>query len=116
MNGLRFEEAKAILDAYGVRLESREPLNVNLHTYLLEKRAWFFGTWCEYAEEQGNTQAARELREHAIVLYRQSGVLLSTNEEKSPLKSSLLKKRLARCLNILVYHLYRICQYNESLI
>jgi len=115
MNELRFEEAQAILDAYCVRLESRESLNVNLHTYLLEKRAWFFGTWCEYAEEQGNTQAALELREHAIVLYRQCGVLLSTSEEKSPLKSSLLKKRLARCLNILGYHLNRIGQYKEAL-
>jgi hypothetical protein len=115
INELRFEEALMLLDDYAVRLESRGRPSAKPRTALLQKRALLFGTWCEYAEEQGETPQAQALREQAIALYRQCDVLLSSKESASPLKGKLRKKRLASYLNSLSYHLNRIGRYEEAL-
>jgi len=117
MNELRFQEARALLDACCERLAPHLPSNVDLQASLLEKRALLLGRWSEWAqEEQGDTQAAQGLLDQTIALYRQCTALLSAAEEEMPsLKSSPLKKRLARTLNSLGYHLNKRGQFEEAL-
>jgi tetratricopeptide (TPR) repeat protein len=115
INELQFEDARALLEACRERLAPHLPSNVDLQASLLEKHAWLLGRWSEYAEEQGQTELAKELQEQAIALYRQSITLLSTNGDSSPLKNGFLKKRLARAFNNLGYHLNRIGQCEEAL-
>ena len=116
MNELRFEEAQTVLEAYSARLESHGLSQPKQQSSVLQKRAMLVGRWCEYAEEQGETQKARALREEAIALYRQCDLLLSSQEASSPLNSNLRKKRLAGYLNNLGYHLNRTGQYEEALL
>jgi tetratricopeptide (TPR) repeat protein/transcriptional regulator with XRE-family HTH domain len=116
MNELHFQKAQALLDACDARLGSLQGSNVDLQASLLEKRAWLFGRWCEYAEEQEDTGNVQVYRGQAITLYRQCSSLLSTSEEQSLLTSSSLKKRQARVLNYLGYHLSRAGQYQEALL
>lgn len=116
MNELHFEEAQAILEAYCRRLEPHSVSNLDLRVSLLEKRAWLFGTWCEHNAEQRNRLAARTLREQAILLYEQCITILSESQDQVvPRRSHFLKKRLARALNNLGYHLNRKGQYKEAL-
>src|SRR6185312_1408302 len=98
------------------RLTPRLPSNTDLQASLIEKRAIFFGTWCEYNEELRNRRIAAELREQAINLYRQCcNLLLSSEKQMPPLQKAFLKKRLAFSLNDLGYHLNRIGKYKEAL-
>jgi len=115
MNELQFGEAQVALEACCERLSPHLSSNIDLQASLLERRAWLCRRQSEYAEEQGEIEQARELREQAIAIYRQSITLLSTNEELPPLKNGFLKKRLARAFNNLGYHLNRIGQYAEAL-
>jgi tetratricopeptide (TPR) repeat protein len=116
MNELRFEEAQAILESSCDRLELFQANDLELQMSLLEKRAWLFGRWSEYLQEQGGIQRAETLREQAIILYKQCCALLSTDRNGlSPLAGSLLKRRLARALSNLSYHLNRIGQFEEAL-
>jgi Domain of unknown function (DUF1704)/AAA domain/Tetratricopeptide repeat len=115
MNELRFEEAQAILESSCDRLEPFRADDLELQTSLLEKRAWLFGRWCEYLQEQDDTQKAIQFRELAIDFYKQCVTLLSTNEEVFSVTSSLLKRRLARAFNNLGYHLHRLGQFEDAL-
>src|ERR1700694_988099 len=86
------------------------------HSSVLQKQAMLLGRWCEYAEERGETQHARALREQAIAIYRQGDLLLSSSEEgKSLLNGNICKRRLAGWLNNLGYHLNRMGRYEEAL-
>ena len=115
MNGLRFEDAQALLEVCCERLQSRQGLNLDLQASLLEKRALLFRRWSEYAEERRNTERAGALQEQTIALNRHIITLLSRNGESSPLERSFLNKRLARALNNLGYHLNRIGRLEEAL-
>ena len=115
MNDLQFEEAQALLEACYERLAPRLNFDVDLQASLFEKHSWLCGRWSEYVEEQGKREYANELQEQAIALCRQIIALLSTHEERTPLKSYFLKKRLARAYNNLGYYLNRIGWYNEAL-
>lgn len=115
MNKLCFEEAQALLKVHLSRLEPLQADDLELQMSLLEKQAWFFGRWCEYTQEQGNLQKERELREKAISFYKQCSALLPDREDFSPLKKSLLRRRLARAFNNLAYHLHRMGQFEEAL-
>src|SRR5579875_2628733 len=116
MNEARFEEAQAIVEAYAAYLELRHIPHLNRHSSLLSERAFLFGTWCEYLEEQGEKQKARELREQAIALYRHYSIVLQQSERtQSPLTGSLHKRAIAYCLNHLGYALGRQGNYEEAL-
>lgn len=116
MNNLHFKEAQVLLNTSCCRLEPYSQSNLDLQVSLLEKRGWLFGTWCEYNAEQGNVQTARRFREQAINLYRQCIMLLSVNQDQTlPRRSSSLKKRMARALNNVSYHLNRIGKHEEAL-
>ncbi|HLJ35332.1 MAG TPA: tetratricopeptide repeat protein, partial [Ktedonobacteraceae bacterium] len=117
MNELRFEEAQAILDVYYTCLEARQIPHLDQHTSLLCERALLVGTWCEYAEEQGDIQKARDLREQVIALYRRySGILLAGAENtQSSLKMSLHRRKLAYSYNYLAFELGRSGQFEEAL-
>ncbi|MFL5704224.1 MAG: tetratricopeptide repeat protein [Ktedonobacteraceae bacterium] len=115
MNDLRFEEAQTMLEAYSTRLDARGMSPTRQQSSVLQKRAMLLGRWCEYAEERGETQQARALREEAIALYRQCDLLLSSQEGTTPLNRHLRKKRLASYVNNLGYHLNRTGQYEEAL-
>jgi tetratricopeptide (TPR) repeat protein len=115
MNELRFEEAQGLLEACTQRLAPRLPSMQDQQVSVLEKRAWLCTRWCEYAEEQGEVQKARTLRDQAITLYRQCIALLSTDEKLSTLDNTTRKRRLARDLNQLGYHLNRIGCFAEAL-
>ncbi|HVB25439.1 MAG TPA: helix-turn-helix domain-containing protein [Ktedonobacteraceae bacterium] len=117
MNELHFEEAQTILDAYYVCLEARQIPHLDQHTSLLCERALLVGTWCEYAEEQGDMQKARELRELVIALYRQYSNILLAGAEKalSTLKTSLHRRKLAYSYNYLAFELGRSGQFEEAL-
>jgi len=114
MNGLRFEDALALLEACCDRLQSHQKSSLDLQASLLEKRALLCRRWSEYAEEQGDIEQAGTSQERAIDLNRQIITLLSTHEGSSPLERSFLNKRLARALNNLGYHLNRIGQAEEA--
>jgi len=115
MNQLRFHEAQSLLEACCNRLAPLREADIDLRASLLEKRAWLVGTWCEHAEEQGEPQTARALREQVIDFYSQCSALLSSSKELSSLQGSLLKKRLARCFNNIAYHLNRAGRFEEAL-
>ena len=111
---LRFEEALASLESCCDRLQAHMEGNPDLTASLLEKRAWLFGRWGEYAEETGNQVRADKLAEQTIALNRQIVALLSNAQERSSLEQAFLKKRLARALNNLGYHLNRIGEYEHA--
>ncbi len=116
MSELRFQEAQVLLEACCDRLESLQTSNPGLKASLLELRALLFGRLSEGAEEKEDIQTERALREQAIALYRQCCTILSINEgQVPPLESSSRKRRLARFLNSLGYHLDRRGQYEEAL-
>lgn len=115
INAQRFEEAQAVLEIYLTHLESGGMSHMIQHSSVIQMRALLLGMWCEYAEEQGETQKARALREQAIAIYRQGDLLLSTEEGRSPLNRNIRKRRWANWLNYLGYHLNRMGQYEEAL-
>ncbi len=115
MNRLQFEEAYSLLKVSCTQSHLSPLADVELQASLLDKQAWLFGKWCEYIQEQGNSQKAKVVREQAISLWKECIQLLSTREEKSSAKGSLLKRRLARAFNNLAYHLYRNGQFEEAL-
>jgi hypothetical protein len=106
-NHARFEEAQALLNAYRTSLQQ--------DASLLEEQAFLFKAWSDYAEEQGNKQEARNLREQAIGFYRELARRLSAHKETSPLEEELRKKRLAGCLNNLAHHLNILGLHDEAL-
>jgi DNA-binding SARP family transcriptional activator/tetratricopeptide (TPR) repeat protein len=106
-NCARFEEARTILDAYSTYLKYK--------TSLLGEQAFLLGAWSDYAEEQGNKQQARHLREQTIDLYKQLALFLSSQQGASPPEQSISKKRLATCLNNLAYHLNIMGFHEEAL-
>jgi len=115
MNGLRFQEAQDLLDACYRRLAPFLQTDVDVQSSLLEKRALLLGTWSEFAQEQGNKEESRELREQTIACYRECSALLEDSGEALPLLKGVFKKRLARSLNDLGYHLNRISAFTEAL-
>ena len=115
MNRVCFEEAQELLEACSQRLTPFISSQVDLQASLLEKQAWLFGMMSEYAEEQEGTQEAKRYREKAIAIYRQCNALLSANEMVPTLENATFKRRLARTLNHLGYHLNRIGQHEEAL-
>jgi len=59
LNSLRFEEAQALLDACTRRLAPVLPAMLDQRVSLLEKQAWVYSRWCEYAEEQQERQKVK---------------------------------------------------------
>jgi tetratricopeptide (TPR) repeat protein len=115
MEQRRWSFAQALVDACEQRLAPLIQADPDLLSSLLEKQGYLFTNWCEYAEEQGDSQLAQELREQAIAIYRRSNALLREAEGRTtPLKSSILKKRLAKALTNLGFHLNRVGQFEEA--
>src|SRR6266567_3407287 len=112
---LCFEEVQALFEASSVRLASLQPTNETLKEYLHELHAWLFGRWSDFAEEQGEKQLAKTLREQAISFYKQCTTLLLKNESVTPLKTHLLKTRLSSFSNDLAYYLAREGEFEEAL-
>ena len=108
LNRLHFDEAQTLLKDCMRRLSSVLPSRGDLHISLLEKQAWVYTRMCEYDEEQKETYKAREKREQIILLYKQCIARLLTDETFSLLDNATFKRRLARDLNDLGYHLNRI--------
>jgi tetratricopeptide (TPR) repeat protein len=115
INQSRFDEAQTVLEAWCASLKPFETLERGWQVSFLEKRAWFFAKKCEHSREQGEVQTASLVREQAITLYRECRALLSSHDELTPLMRSDFKKRLARVLNNLSYHLTQLGQYEEAL-
>jgi len=116
MEQKRFEDAQALVDACEQRLATLIATDPDLQASLLEKQGYLFTNWCEHAEELGDAQMAQILREQAIAVYRQSNQVLTEAEaHTTPLKSSILKKRLAKSLTNLGYHLNRVGQHEEAI-
>jgi tetratricopeptide (TPR) repeat protein/transcriptional regulator with XRE-family HTH domain len=116
MNDLRFEEAQGLLDTCAERLTWLFSSKPDLLASVLELRALLFARWGEYAEEQGKEEMAQALGEKTLALYRQSVDLLSVPDERmTELKKRSLRKRRARCLANLGYHLNRFGYYEEAL-
>jgi hypothetical protein len=115
MNRVCFEEAQKFLETCSQRLAPLISSRRDLQASLLEKQAWLFGMMSEYAEEQEDAQKAKRYREQSIAIYRQCNALLSVNETLLTLENATLKRRLARTLNHLGYHLNRIGQHEAAL-
>ncbi len=115
LNKAEFEEALSVLGACCARLEPLQVSLTDLQAALLEERALLFARWSEYVLKQREAKESRTFREQAIELYRKCIQLLSTSDEQSPLRVSMLKRSLARCLNNLSYHLNSIGLYEEAL-
>jgi len=119
MNQGLFREAETLLDTCALRLALAVLTDTDVRAYLVERRANLYGTWCEAAKREGKHDEAKRLREQAIDLYQQACATLTasveTGEADSFLQRSSLKRRLARCLNDLGYHLNRIGDYEQAL-
>jgi tetratricopeptide (TPR) repeat protein/DNA-binding XRE family transcriptional regulator len=116
MSRLYFEEAQAILDTYQLSLEAGSSLRLDQDPSLLGERALLLGTWCEYAEEQGEKDKAKALREQVIALYRHYHALLNNADDaRSSATRGLHKRRIAYCDHYLGYELGRNGQYEEAL-
>jgi tetratricopeptide (TPR) repeat protein len=116
MEQKRYPEAQALVEACERRLAGLIEGDPDLQASLLEKQGYLYTNWCEYAEELGDALLAQTLRERAIAVYRQSNQVLTEAEaDTTPLKSSILKKRLAKSLTNLGYHLNRVGQYEEAI-
>jgi len=114
MNERRFEDACQLLDTSCAFLAPFTS-DVDLQASLLEKRAWLFGRWCDYRDEQGDHETERAMREQAIALYQQCSLLLTGGDTSSPLIQHFLNKRQAKVLNYLGYHLKRLDRAEEAL-
>ena len=114
MNGLRFTEAEAVLDAYRLQLEVRHVNPENSESWH-QKRALLLGQWCDYLQETGETERAGTMREETIRLYQQRAQLLSPKPSHSPLKKQLRARALGSCFSFLGDHLNRIGQHKEAL-
>lgn len=116
MEQKRYTGAQALVDACEERLAPLIEGDPDLLASLLEKQGYLYTNWCEYAEEVEDAQMAQTFRERAIAVYRQSNrVLTEAAANTSLLKSSLLRKRLAKSLTNLGYHLNRVGQYEEAI-
>lgn len=109
IQALHFEDAQALLEVRSERLAKTFPLS------LLEERASLYGEWSDYAYEQGDHQRARELREQAIMLYRECCQKIAAKIAEDPHNNTLRKQGLGRCLNNLGYNLNRGGRYEEAL-
>jgi tetratricopeptide (TPR) repeat protein len=111
-----YADAQALVVACEQRLAPLIEGDPDLLASLLEKQGYLYTNWCEHVEELGDAQLAQTLRERAIAVYRQSNLVLTEAEaHTTPLKSSILKKRLAKSLTNLGYHLNRIGQHEEAI-
>jgi transcriptional regulator with XRE-family HTH domain len=119
MNRGLFHDAETCLDRCQLRLAAHIPADADLRAFLIERRANLYGTWCEAAKREDHHSEAQRLREQAIDLYQQASAALQASVEKSEpsalLHISVLKRRLARCLNDLGYHLNRLGAFEQSL-
>jgi len=112
----RFVDAQHLVEMCERRLEPLVGVDPDLQTSLLEKQVYLLTNWCEYAESQGETERAHILRERVIAVCRQSNQLLADAEaQASPLKRSILRKRLAKSLTNLGYHLNRVGQFEQAI-
>jgi tetratricopeptide (TPR) repeat protein/transcriptional regulator with XRE-family HTH domain len=118
MRQSKFQDAESLLNTCCARITSANPsqIDVDLQASLMEKQGWLLATWSEYEEEQGDTQRAKALREQAIAVYRRCYTLLSVPGVQTPLKESVIKKRIARCYNNIAYHLNRLGLFEEALL
>jgi tetratricopeptide (TPR) repeat protein len=113
----RYVDAQALVSACEQRLAPVIEGDPDLLASLLEKQGYLYTNWCEHVEELGNAQLAHTLRERAIAVYRHSNLVLTEAEaHTTPLKRSILKKRLAKSLTNLGYHLNRVGQYEEAIV
>lgn len=115
MNGRRFDEAQALLDACYKFVEPVLSSSADLQASLLEKWAWLLSVWAETHNERDERSMASELRGRAIALYRQCNTLLASPVGQSLLATLFLKKRQARILNFLGYYLSQDRQYEPAL-
>ena len=115
MDMLQFEEAQALYDACSERLQAQAVSHPDLQGSLMEKQAWLWARWSEYAEELGDKEKALILEDQAVTYYRKMVPLLSPPERCTSLEQIFLQKRLARALNNLAYQLNRRGQYAEAL-
>ncbi len=109
IQALYFEEAHALLEVRCERLAETFPLT------LIEERASLYGEWSDYADEKGDHRRARELREQAILLYRECSQKIAARIAEDPYNNTLRKRGLGRCLNDLSYNLNRTGRYEEAL-
>lgn len=111
----RYTDAQALVDACEQRLAPFIEKEPDLLASLLEKQGYLYTNWCEYAEDLGDAPLAHMLRERSIAVYRRSNQVLSQTEAPATsLKNSVLKKRLAKSLTNLGYHLNRLGLYKEA--
>src|SRR5260370_30585773 len=115
MDMLQFEEAQALYDACSERLQAKAVSHPDLQGSLMEKQAWLWTRWIEYAGELGDKEKALILEEQAVTYYRKMVPLLTPPERCTSLERIFLQKRLARALNNLAYQLNRRGQYAEAL-
>ncbi|HYU73347.1 MAG TPA: tetratricopeptide repeat protein [Ktedonobacteraceae bacterium] len=115
MDMLQFEEAQALYDECFARLQAQAMSHPDLQGSLMEKQAWLWARWSEYAEELGDKEKALILEEQAVTYYRKMVPLLTPPERCTSLERISLQKRLARALNNLAYQLNRRGQYAEAL-
>jgi tetratricopeptide (TPR) repeat protein len=116
MSELCFDEAERLLEHTFERLQGLEQSHPQQFASLLGRKALLFGTWSEYAQEQGHQQEAHALREQAIAVYRQCIARWQESEAQAPqAKRSTLKYRRARQLNDLGYYLRKHGQVQEAL-
>lgn len=113
----RFAEDQDLLEQCWARLSADAAEHLEVHSFLLEKRAWLFSTWSAWAEEQGKSEEGKQLREQAIAVYQHCVALLAHLEEQActSLQHSELKKRYALMLNHLSYQLHLARNYHEAL-
>lgn len=114
MDLFQFEEAQALYDGCSERLQAQARSDPDLQGSLMEKQAWLWARWSEYAEEQGDKEKALVLEEQAVIYYRKMVPLLTPPERCTSLEQIFLQKRLARALNNLAYQLNRRGQYAEA--
>jgi tetratricopeptide (TPR) repeat protein len=116
MEQKRFADAQHLVETCEQRLAALIKADPDLQTSLLEKQVYLLTNWCEQAENQGDTKFAQTLRERAIAACQQSNQLLTQAEaQATPLKSSILKKRLAKSLTNLGFHLNRVGQFEKAI-
>ncbi len=114
-----FEQAQQLIDTCFSRMEVLLASDFELHTMLLSKRAWIFGKWSGYVEEQGQVDEAKKLLAYSVENYQQCISLLQAGVQEahiSPLRKSTLKKKLATFSNNLSYQLNRMGRFEEALV
>lgn len=115
-NQNRFEDAQRLFQESYQRLSPQFAEDADIQASLLERKAFLWGRWSNWAAEHGQPEIAQQFFDQTLLAYRECCTLLSvTQEGLSRIEYGRRQKRLARVLNGLGHRLNLLGQFQAAL-